>query len=194
MLSLILRCCCSKCFFELLKQINLKGASKSINQFINIKDKNYQKKEKVFVRQTSLFIIGEDSVFHNDTKISVACNENTFDLYDPNLIFSLNNQTKSPLRLLNIKGLNDSNEKITVPESLRKSSYELDQSIQIEQNSTISAGILKYITNNNNELLCIGRGRPRNYLQRVFSNNPKTVSGVINQIQTPILVMGTSSN
>lgn len=139
----------------------------------------------------SLFIIGQDSVFHNDTKISVACNENTFDLYEPNLIFSLNNQTKSPLKLLNIKDFNNSSKKITIPKTWGKSSYELDQDIHIEQNSTVLDGLLHCVTNSNTDLLCIGRGKPRNYIQRVFSINTTTVSGLVNKVQTPILVMGT---
>ena len=141
----------------------------------------------------SLFIIGEDSVFQNDTKISVACNKNTFDLYDPNLIFSLNNQTKAPIRLLNIKGSKDSTEKIIAPQTWGESSYELDQKFHIDQNSTVLAELLHCVTNNNNNLLCIGRGKPRSYLQRLLSKGTTTVSGVVNKIHTPILVLGTIS-
>jgi len=141
----------------------------------------------------SLLIVREDIVFQNSTKISVACNNNTFDLYDPKLIFSLNNQTKLPLKLLNFKQKNDSNEKITVPQTWRESSYEIDQNIQLEQHTTIVDSLLQHITNNDTELLCIGRGRSRNFLQRIFSSGSSTLLDVVNKIHTPILVMGTNS-
>ncbi|MEJ6736559.1 MAG: universal stress protein [Flavobacteriales bacterium] len=141
----------------------------------------------------SLLIVKEDDVFQNSTKISVACNNNTFDLYDPKLIFSLNNQTKLPLRLLNIKQKNGSFEEITVPQTWRESSYEIDQNIQLEQHATIVDSIVQQITNNDTELLCIGRGKSRNYLQRMFSSRPSTLLDLVNKIHTPILVMGTNS-
>lgn len=140
----------------------------------------------------SLLIVKEDKIFQNGTKISVACNNNTFDLYDPKLIFSLNNQTKLPLKLLNIKQKNDSNQKITIPQTWRESSYEIDESIQLEQNTTIVDSLLQHIINNDTELLCIGRDKSRNYLQRIFSSSPSTLKDVVNKIDTPILVMGTN--
>jgi nucleotide-binding universal stress UspA family protein len=138
----------------------------------------------------SLLIVKEDTAFKNDTKISVVCNNNTFDLYDSKLIFSLNNQTKPPLKLLKINQKNDLNTKITVPQTWRESSYEIDDSIQLEQNTTIVDSLLQHITNNDTELLCIGRGKSRNYLQRMFSGSPSTLKDVVNKIHTPILVMG----
>jgi nucleotide-binding universal stress UspA family protein len=141
----------------------------------------------------SLLIVKEDNKFQNDTKISIACNENTFELYDSNLVFSLNNQTKAPIRLLNIKSINDSNDKIKVPQTWRESSYEIDQNIQFEQNSTVLDGLLQHISNNSTELLCIGRGKPRNLFRRVISSSPTTVLDVINKIDIPILVMGINS-
>jgi len=140
----------------------------------------------------SLLIVKEDKIFQNGTKISVACNNNIFDLYDPKLIFSLNNQTKLPLKLLNIKQKNDSNQKITIPQTWRESSYEIDESIQLEQNTTIVDSLLQHIINNDTELLCIGRDKSRNYLQRIFSSSPSTLKDVVNKIDTPILVMGTN--
>ena len=141
----------------------------------------------------SLLIVKEDDVFQNSTKISVACNNNTFDLYDPKLIFSLNNQTKLPLRFLNIKQKNDSFEKITVPQTWRESSFEVDQNIQLEQHTTIVDSLVQDIANNDTELLCIGRGKSRNYLQRMFSSRRSTLLDVVSKIHTPILVMGTHS-
>ena len=139
----------------------------------------------------SLLIIGEDSIFQNNTNISIACTEMPFDQYDPNLIFSLNNQTEAPVKFLKFNS--NSSDKIKVPSTWRESSYEIDQKIQFAHNGQLVPAIIEHIAENNTELFCIGRGKQKNYLQRVLSNGTTTVSGITNKIQTPILVMGTSS-
>ena len=87
---------------------------------------------------------------------------------------------------------NDS-DNIKIPSSWRESSYEIDKKIEFAHNGSLVPAIVEHIAENNTELICIGRGKQRSYLQRVLSSGTTTVSGVINKIQTPILVMGTSS-
>ena len=142
----------------------------------------------------SLLILGEDLVFNKNTKISIACNENTFKFYDLPLIFSINHPTKATLKLFHIKSANTPNEKITVPHALREFSNEIDQNIHIEQSSNVLTGLLHYVTNSNIELLCVGRGRPKSFFQKVFSNGSTISTEVVNKIKTPILIIGTGSN
>jgi nucleotide-binding universal stress UspA family protein len=141
----------------------------------------------------ALLIVKEGVLFNNDTKITLSCNNKTFDLYDSSLIFLLNNQTQSPLKLLNITLKRGSCDEIIVPQTWRESSYEIDQNIQPEKNSTVVDSLLQHITKNDTELLCIGRGKPRNYLQRILSSSPSTLVDVVNKIHTPVLIMGANS-
>ena len=139
----------------------------------------------------SLLIIGEDSIFQNNTNISVACTEKAFDQYDPNLIFSLNNQTEAPLKFLKLNSNGSDN--IKVPSSWRESSYEIDQKIEFAHNGSLVPAIVEHIAENNTELICIGRGKQRSLLQKVMSNSTGPLSDLVKNIQKPILVMGTSS-
>jgi nucleotide-binding universal stress UspA family protein len=141
----------------------------------------------------SLLIVRGNSMFQNNTKISVAYNENSFECYDSKLVFSLNNQTQYPLKLLSIKKSNAPLEKIKLTQKLSEASYEIDQNIQLEQHSTITDGLILNIITNKTELLCIGRGKPRNLLQRITSNRPKLVSDIVHKIDTHILIMGNNA-
>ena len=140
----------------------------------------------------SLLIVGRESEFQNDTKISLGCNNSTLDRYDPHMLFSLDRQTKAPLTLLNVKNLNGSGKEIIVPQTWWKSIYEIDRDIKFvyEKDSRVVDGMLNYISRNNIGLLCIGKGKPRNFFQKMMSKNTSKVSEVINKVQIPILVMG----
>ena len=144
----------------------------------------------------SLLIVGEESEFQTNTNISIACNKNTLDLYDPYLIFSLDRQTKTSISLLNIKSSNDSSEKIDSPLTWWKSSNEVNRNIEIqyENDSSIADGLLKHISSNKVGLLCVGKGKPKNFMQRLFPIHSSTISEIVNKVNIPILVLGTDSN
>ena len=141
----------------------------------------------------SLFIIGEESTFQEETEIYVACNENTLETYSPNLILSINKQTKAPLKLVNIKK-EDSTEKINVPKIWRESLDKTEQIIDLELSPIVSGGLFHYLKTKETALLCIGRGKPVKFLERFLSTKTSIVSDVTHKIHTPILVMGTLSN
>tara|TARA_B100000809_G_scaffold210866_1_gene214331 strand:+ start:202 stop:1053 length:852 start_codon:yes stop_codon:yes gene_type:complete len=140
----------------------------------------------------SLLIIDKESEFQTDTNISIACNENTLNQNDSYLISSLDRQTKTSISFLNIKSSKDKSEKISVPQTWWKSNNEADRNIEIkyENDSTIASGLNKYISSNNINLLCIGKGKQRNFLQRLISRHSSTVLDIVNKVHIPILVMG----
>ena len=144
----------------------------------------------------SLLIVEEESEFKSDTKISLGCNNNTLNEYDPSLLFSLDGQTKNPLTLLNVKKPNNSNEEIIIPQTWWKSCNEINRDVQFEyeNDDTIVSGLLKHISSNNIELLCIGKGKSRNFIQRMTSSSSTTVPNVINKVRIPILVLGANSD
>ena len=141
----------------------------------------------------SLLMVGEESEFQTDAKISLGCNGNTLNNSNPEMIFSLNKHTESPLTLVEVKNTNDSSKQMSLPNGW-KSLYEIDRNIQFEsQNESVVAnGLFDYVSKNNINLLCIGRGKRKGMLQRLFSNQ-STISEVVNKVNIPILVMGTNS-
>jgi nucleotide-binding universal stress UspA family protein len=142
----------------------------------------------------SLLIVGENSFFQEETEIYVASNKNTFDVYDPHLIFSINKQTKVALKLVYIKTDVDSTEQINLPQTWRGSMAKIEENIDVHLNSTVSGGLSHYLKDKEATLLCIGRGKPIKFLERIFSKSGSIVSNVVHQINTPVLVMGTHSD
>ncbi len=140
----------------------------------------------------SVLIIGGDSEFTSDTKISLGCNNETLNRYNPNLLFSLNRQTKSPLTLLKIKNGSNSNEQIQLPVTWGKSDNGKEQHLDFvyENDSVISQGLLDHLSKNNTDMLCIGRGKSKNMMQKVFANSSNIASDVIQHVDIPILLMG----
>ncbi len=139
----------------------------------------------------SLLIVGEESEFQTDTKISLGCNGNTLNLSNPEMIFSLNKYTKTPITLVEVKNTIDSNHQNILPEGW-KSLYEKDSNIQFEcqNDSNVVNGLVNYVSSNNISLLCIGRGKRKSFLQRLFSNKSTTALKIVNRINIPILVLG----
>ena len=144
----------------------------------------------------SLLIVDEETEFKSDTKISIGCNTNTLDRYDPSLLFSLDRQTKASISLLNIKNSNDSLEKIDIPITWRKSSNEIDQNVKVEHenDSSIADGLLKHIFTNKISLLCVGKGKPKNFMQRLIPSHSSTISEIVTKVHIPILMLGANSN
>ena len=144
----------------------------------------------------SLLIIGEESEFQIDTKICLGCSNNTLNQYDPSILYLLDKQITAPLTLLNIKKPNDSSELINIPQIWRESCNEVGRNIKVEHenDSSIADGLLKHISNNKISLLCIGKGKPKNFMQRLISGRSSTISEIVDKVHIPILVLGTNSN
>jgi nucleotide-binding universal stress UspA family protein len=144
----------------------------------------------------SLLIVAKESEFHSGTKISLSCNNNIFDRYDPHMLFSLERNTKVPLTLLNVKKQNNSIEAIIIPQDWVGLRNKIDRNLEVEyeNDALIVDGLLKLISSNNIELLCIGKGKPRNFLQKLIPGRTSIVSDIVNQINVPILLLGTNSN
>ena len=144
----------------------------------------------------SLLIVGEESEFQIDTKICLGCNNNTLNQYDPSILYLLDKQITAPLTLLNIKKPNDSDELINIPQIWRESCNEVGRNIKIEHenDSSIAEGLLKHIPNNKISLLCVGKGKPKNFFQRLISGHSSTISEIVNKVHIPILVLGANPN
>jgi nucleotide-binding universal stress UspA family protein len=139
----------------------------------------------------SLLVVGEESEFQIDTKISLGCNVNTLNLSNLEILHTLNTYTEIPLTLVEVKNTIDSNPQKNLPEGW-KSLYEKDQNIQFEcqNDSTVVNGLVNHVSQNKIKLLCIGRGKPKGFLERLFLNQGTTASKVVNKINAPILVLG----
>jgi nucleotide-binding universal stress UspA family protein len=143
----------------------------------------------------SLLLVGDENEFQPTTKISLGCNGDTLSKSNPEMIFSLNKHTETPITLVEVKDSIDSNPQKDLPNGW-KSLYEMDKDIQFEcqNNSNVVTGLVNYISQNNIKLLCIGRGKQKKLMQRMFSNQNTIAAEVADQVNIPILVMGLNSN
>jgi len=143
----------------------------------------------------SLLITGMDGVFKIDTTISLACNKTTLRQYPPNLVNKIDRNTTSSLKLINIKVSAESNGEIDLPKSW-KSFYTSNLNIQLiyKESSTVIKGLENHISEKKVELLCIGKGQHRNFLQQLFSRKATMISEIINKINIPVLIMEPNSN
>lgn len=142
----------------------------------------------------SLLIVGEESEFKTDTKISLGCNGDTLTLSNPEMIFSLNKYTEAPITLVEVKDIIDPPSKKNLPDGWELL-YKKDRDIQFEyqNDSTVVNGLVNYISQNNIKLLCIGKGKRKGFLQRLFFNQTTTSSEVVNKVNIPVLVLGINS-
>jgi nucleotide-binding universal stress UspA family protein len=139
----------------------------------------------------SLLIVNEENEFQKDTKIAIGCSGNTLHQYAPLLISQLDQHTKTPLTLVNIKTPSKPDEIIDLPK-IWQSSYTKNLNISIEQkeSSSIVNGLIEHITDENIQLFCIGNGKRKNYFQQLFSRNDATLSQIIKSVQIPVLKLG----
>jgi nucleotide-binding universal stress UspA family protein len=143
----------------------------------------------------SLLITGMDGVFKFDSNISLACNENTLRQYPPVLVNKIERNTTSSLKLIKVKVPVDSNWEIDIPKSWQ-SFYTINLNIQFEHEeaSTVVNGLINHINKNKIDMLCIGRGQQRSFLQRLFTKKATTISKIVNKTNIPVLIVGTNSN
>jgi nucleotide-binding universal stress UspA family protein len=139
----------------------------------------------------STLIVGEAAEFHIESKISLGCTNKMLVHYNPVMAFEFEKQVKNPITFLTVVDPTESEEKLVLPLAWR-SIRDKQREFQFEhkKSATVVEGIVQHISEQNIELLCLGRGKRRNFLQDLFFSRRNVVSKLVKAVQIPILVMG----
>ena len=140
----------------------------------------------------NLLIVGNEFEFNERTKISLECNNDTLKDYSPDLLSLLRKKTKSPLRIFVNKKkrlLSD----FVFPNNWRKIANKSHKfCYKNNQNFSVATSLMKHISDEKIELLCIGRKqRNKSIFSRLF-NQASITNEVIIKSYIPTLVMATN--
>jgi len=141
----------------------------------------------------SVLVVGEGESFRNNTKIALACNENTLYRYDPDVVHKIDRHTKSSLTVINVRTPNQVSELINLPERWQPL-YTTNLNVRFEYKTDpkVVNALLTHIEEEKIELLCVGRGKQRGFLQNLFYGKVKKITEIIDNVRIPVLIMGSN--
>jgi len=138
----------------------------------------------------NVLIIGSDNQFSEDTSISVECNENSLGDYSSNLLLWLNVNTRSPIRFY-VNKRKRREKAFSFPENwsnIKNAEHKI--CYKNNQHFSVANGLEKHLSEENIELVCIGRKRANPSLFSKLFNQPKTILEIIKNTQIPLMLMG----
>ena len=141
----------------------------------------------------SVLFVGEEDTFKPDTKIALACGDNTLHRYHPKLIHLIDQHTIDPLDIVNIQTSSKHDENISLPPTWQ-SVYTANLNAKIEylEDSSVIDGLMKHVSEKNVGLLLTGRNKRRRFNNSLIFRKGSTATDVVNKMKLPLLIMGSN--
>ncbi len=136
-----------------------------------------------------LLIVGKESNFERDTKISLTSNGKAVSNSDLDVVFDLTKHTDIPLTLLNVTGHFHGYEKSPLAKSWRASTEEpINIKFEHHQDASFVNGLLDHVSKKKTELLCVGRNLYGNSAIHRLINGDSTIAQIVRKVDVPILI------
>ena len=138
-----------------------------------------------------ILIAGEDKKFRSNSEISIGFYGDILDNSNTEITKDLTKQTKANARFFSVRRKSAAN-MVRVAITNIKSVHDFQNTIEyeFEEGTNAIAGLANYISKNNVELLCIGRGRKQKGWTDRFIGGAPEIYKVIQKLNVPLLFMG----
>lgn len=134
----------------------------------------------------NIFIAGEDKMLRTNKDISIGFYNDGLDNQSIDITKKLSRQTKKPVKFFRVRKNLESK---TLDTKLQSSKFENTIEYVFEQGSNALDGLVNYVSKNDIDLLCMGRGSKTNDENSGFIHGTSEVQKVIQKLKIPLFIM-----